>query len=290
MERTKINNWKKLSLKKKTKCAKKLVKVLPKGFKFVHVKEFSLGGISHTTAQYEYKKSLFSLIPGGNVTLGYDKNNSAKLTKDQLEEWEWTIEQLGLPPLLEFLPEILTPLRTVDIPPFLIEVDSIPSEAISPGVSDNKKAAFSGKNKASTMEPGSYNYVVENLEKGFRLPSSDEWEYACSGGARTLFRWGDYCPVDCYPVDWTDFDLYKRPNAFGLMIAINPYLWEFVSDPGLMRGGDGGSAICGGTGFVSGWLRLASSYLFTHNKISADEGIFYAHLRRVVSVDFSGIL
>ena len=36
--------------------------------------------------------------------------------------------------------------------------------------------------------------VSELSAEGFRLPTSDEWEYACAAGSRTLFRWGAHCP------------------------------------------------------------------------------------------------
>ena len=29
---------------------------------------------------------------------------------------------------------------------------------------------------------------------GFRFPTSNEWEYACAAGSRSLFRWGNDTP------------------------------------------------------------------------------------------------
>jgi hypothetical protein len=120
----------------------------------------------------------------------------------------------------------------------------------------------------------------------FRFPTSDEWEVLCGAGARTLFRWGDHVPCDRYPTDispeeaawrrkWvvsrgrlerprdgfnSDWDFHRQPNAFGLHIAHDPYKYELVSEPDRTRGGDGGSMICGGTGFFMGWLTLATAY------------------------------
>jgi hypothetical protein len=125
---------------------------------------------------------------------------------------------------------------------------------------------------------------------GFRFPTSDEWEYACGCGAPTLFRWGDHVPCDRYPTDispeeaawrrrWVlsageldyppegfapDWDLHRRPNAFGLSIAFDPYKCELVAEIGTTRGGDGGCTICGGAGFFIGWLTLATAYFEEH--------------------------
>jgi hypothetical protein len=65
------------------------------------------------------------------------------------------------------------------------------------------------------------------------------------------------CPAEGFIPDW---DLHRRPNRFGIYIASNPYHPELVAEPELMRGGDSGTAICGGVGFFEGWLPLATAY------------------------------
>ena len=141
--------------------------------------------------------------------------------------------------------------------------------------------------RAERAEERTHAELADWLAKsGFRFPTSDEWEYTCGAGATTLFRWGDHAPCDRYPIDispaeadwrrrWalsggklkypregfaSDWDLHRRPNAFGLFIASDPYKCELVAELGTTRGGDGGSMICGGAGFFVGWLTLATAY------------------------------
>lgn len=148
---------------------------------------------------------------------------------------------------------------------------------------------------------------------GFRFPSADEWEYACGAGAQTLFRWGDHAPCDRYPTDispmeaawrreWalsggklarpaegfaSDWDYHRQPNAFGILIASDPYKCELVNEIGSTRGGDGGVAICGGVGYFLGWLTLATAYFEEHTcKHDSTESIAHGYTigRRVLSL------
>ncbi|MFC5751504.1 hypothetical protein [Actinomadura rugatobispora] len=114
--------------------------------------------------------------------------------------------------------------------------------------------------------------LADDLErmasKGMRLLTPDEWEHACGAGAATLFRWGDDCPADRYPGATMrgdgsvepDHGPHLEPNAFGLNIGQRSTLREATADPAVLCGGDGGSAVCGGSGFFLGWLPLATSY------------------------------
>lgn len=101
---------------------------------------------------------------------------------------------------------------------------------------------------------------AELAAEGLRLLTFDEWEYAWGAESTTLFRWGDFCPGDCYPTDdLSDWKLYWRPNLFGLHIAQEPYDREIISEKKYFRGGDVGGTICGGCGFFLGWLTLATA-------------------------------
>jgi hypothetical protein len=136
---------------------------------------------------------------------------------------------------------------------------SAPEEAI--------RLLFDESGRTTAMKARSLTHAdlcKEWATTGFRLPTSDEWEYVCGAGSPTLFRWGDHVPCDCYPIDSNSWDLHLRTNAFGLLIASNPYHGELAMEPGIWRGGDGGTMICGGAGFFLGWLTLATAYFESH--------------------------
>jgi hypothetical protein len=101
--------------------------------------------------------------------------------------------------------------------------------------------------------------IEEAASLGVRPASPDEWEYACGAGARTLFRWGEDTPDNDYP-SARAAGPHQEPNLWGLMIGRDPYRHEWTTEPGIVCGGDGGGAVCGGSGFFLGWLTLATAY------------------------------
>lgn len=135
--------------------------------------------------------------------------------------------------------------------------------------------------------PPTYRDTVARVAaEGFRLPTSNEWEYACAAGARTLWRWGDRCPpIDIPAPDDTApaWDVHLQPNTFGLLIACWPCDWEVCATPGRMRGGDGGTALSGGAGHFIEWLTLASAFAAPWDE-DEDAQVDYAHLRRAYSI------
>jgi hypothetical protein len=103
-------------------------------------------------------------------------------------------------------------------------------------------------------------------QDGFRLPTPDEWEYACAAGTRTLWRWGNDYPVRDHPQNYqrksVDFwNKHMLPNAFGLTMPYDPYEWEDTTIVGEYRGGDGGGRYCGGGDSVFElWITLSSFF------------------------------
>ena len=123
------------------------------------------------------------------------------------------------------------------------------------------------------------------MRTGYGCPTPDEWEYACSAGARTLWRWGDRYPSRDVPApdDATlAWDLQRRPNAFGLRIAHYPTEWELTGTVGRLRGGDGGT--CLQTEYLIQWLTLASAFEMRWEE-DPDAEVSGAHLRRACSID-----
>jgi hypothetical protein len=276
-----LERWDLLKEDERSSLARQVAGQLPAAFVFVGIRCYKLGEQQHHVALFDYQGSRFALIPGGAVPLGYDPEQAFRPTPQQLASWQNTAAEYEIGCTLhEYIREASTSVRTITLKPFLLEVESreVGVEPIEGGL-----ASYPVVYRVTWQ---SQRQVAECLAReGFRLPSSDEWEHACRAGSRTLFRWGDFCPADCYPEGSGEriaFDLHQRPNAFGLHIAENPYGWEFVTEPDMMRGGDGGCTICGGGGFFVGWLTLASSYVDSaagrHYQGRAVPG---AHMRRL---------
>ena len=76
-----------------------------------------------------------------------------------------------------------------------------------------------------------YDELLAMLEnRGFSLPTADEWAYLCGGGCRTLFPWGDGLDYSMRLRWFEDMDEdenrpydMEEPNFFGLSIAYDLY-------------------------------------------------------------------
>jgi hypothetical protein len=274
-----LKRWDSLEPDERQNIVQEVSRHLPPSFRFRRMATCELGEQKHTVAFYDWKGASFALIPGGRFTLGYDRKKPFQPTEAQRKEWQHTEEEYGVS-LEKYLDNYMTPLRKVTILPFLLEVCAEP-------VGRTPISVFPVAFEEKWL---SYRKVQEAVaQEGFRLPTSDEWEYACAAGSRTLFRWGDDCPVNHYPAGERKkhrFNLQRRPNAFGLQIASDPYDWEVCAWPDFLRGGDGGGIICCGAGFLAGWLTLASAYLDRDSiqHYGKDEEIPSLYLRRAYSL------
>lgn len=194
------------------------------------------GGAPLHQAVIEHNCGLFALVPGGTTLVGYDVERwqpSARLLAAYREQ---TLARgFGFPAdPRDLLNEYLAPRRTVTLPALLVAVDS----------------------EHLTVPADQTPQVLS--ERALRMPSPDEWEHACAAGATTLWRWAEQCPLDRSPYGHREGP-HKQLNAFGLHIAHEVYDAELTSDPSVIKGGDGGEAVCGGYGSFVEWLPLATA-------------------------------
>lgn len=276
----------------------------------------------------------FVLVPGTTATIGFDVEKF-KPTKEQQESFDDIREELLEPwTLTQFLTRFMTKPRNVTIRPMLVErnprtaskgpIDQNDPELlalIKEGKSIDPEDDSDGRMRHRDETEGKFGLILfkdgthqawrvrnqvthaevvaEIAEQGFRLPTSDEWEYLCAGGATTMFRWGDEHPMYKYPnatLEWAqrrsktalaieDFTLNWEPNCFGLFIATDSYETELVAEPGIVRGGDGGGNVCGGTGYFLGWLPIATAFcddvMGAHYK---EDDVHWLSVRRVVDL------
>ena len=327
-----LQEWKSFSEAQAIYYAKKLANYLPQDIKFMGISSHSYCHQKNLIAHFEYAGSLFSLIPGAEVQIGYDAERFCP-TKEQLSSFKDTAEEYGIEEdITTYVQSITTPLRNVTILPLLVEIQpqEIGLEPIShtePEIQnllkqhpDSRIIEVNNKCRVERVKDGAVSawqivnkthsdITAEIASQGLRLLTSDEWEYICGAGEKTLFRWGDACPCDRYPTDNTpkerrrrtewalsggkipfeldepDWDFHLVPNLFGLKIAQNPYVWEIVAEENVVRGGDGGCNICGGVGFFMGWLPLATAYWDQSITEWLDEGdLSDSFVRRVIPI------
>lgn len=127
-------------------------------------------------------------------------------------------------------------------------------------------------------------------QQGFSLPTEDQWEYLCGGGCRTLFPFGNrFDEHNRYAYMSEDGqNVLEKPNRFGLHIAYDQYKYETVDSDCLVKGGDGGAALCGGAPFIyimlplSAYWRATPAYVFQEEKNLSGGFHFY---RRILTIE-----
>ncbi len=239
-------------------------------FRFVKTVKTGANGAERETWLLEYEGSRFIFVPGRkNVTLGWDTDKCPlgdgvleglqeefssghgyyyeeelrSELAEELESWNEDIEEKGyaswegfLAKWNEHLSQCLSPLRAADIGDMIVEVDSRYLDEDAPSLEQ----------------------AVLSLKQGpFTLPTEDEWEYLCNGGARTLFRWGDTLSgvmTEIFNVGTVGKSegntILEQPNMLGLFIAYDSYKNEIIDNISCTKGGDGGCSLCGGDGAI----------------------------------------
>ncbi|OKI61494.1 hypothetical protein [Micromonospora sp. CB01531] len=243
-------------------------------------------GRSHRMALFDRDGMRFALVPGGQPTLGYDAARFQPVP-DQVASYADSAGECGLPPLAEYVDAMTSPVRSAEMPAMLIAVEAfdpceIPLAPDDPRVRELVASVGSRLGGVSTFHSAgglkvefdqtgqvvrarairevSYDEGMAGLESiGLRTTTVDDWEWACGAGATTLFRWGDDCPNDGYPFDYKTGP-HRQKNLWGLAIGQDPYKYETTTARTIVCGGDGGSTTCGGSGFLLGWLTLATAY------------------------------
>ncbi len=117
-----LDAWDRMSSKEREDQAWGLSRNLPQGFRFRAIKLHRLGDHSHHVAEYEYDGAAFALIPGGEVTLGYDEGRPWEPTPEEQESWHGTAEEYEIAGTIqENIAQATLRPRTVHLPPFLME-------------------------------------------------------------------------------------------------------------------------------------------------------------------------
>ncbi|OKI58010.1 hypothetical protein [Micromonospora sp. CB01531] len=267
------------------------------GVGLTEVRWHEFAGRRAPVAIFDVDGAPFALVPGGETTVGFDADRFAPDAR-QRRSFSVRADQLNVADDIHaYVAAMTSRSRPVVLPSLLVSVAAIDAAAVPAPVDDplvvqlvaDARAAHGGPSgpgarqvtsagraaavvgddwtveRAWFIRTPSHTEIVERLAaRGQRLLTADEWEHACGAGAKTLWRWGDREPDGPPHVPATG--LHREGNLFGLRIGQNPYDDEWTAEPGVVRGGDGGSMAHSGIGGFPAWLTLATAYRDAHHE------------------------
>ncbi|WP_172254462.1 hypothetical protein [Saccharibacillus deserti] len=181
---------------------------------------FEAAGQTTETGVFLYKGSEFAFVPGDRPTLGWadwagtdETEGGSSVSSPIPAEFKGEEDRLR---------HILSPVRSPEIGPMLAERHAryVGWTVVQPELLDRKRHArmlkqlevFRAGEGPNRYYERSYRFERKNgevevclsqesedfeewsdsaLEKGFDLPTEDEWEYLYAGGRRTIFPWGE---------------------------------------------------------------------------------------------------
>jgi hypothetical protein len=114
--------WSALSDAERVERARRLSRELPTGFTFRGVRPFEMGGRHNAVAEFEALGASFVLIPGSEVTLGYDADREWEPTAEEAESWGDTAAEYGIDlPIRGWVASATLRPRRVCVGPLLME-------------------------------------------------------------------------------------------------------------------------------------------------------------------------
>lgn len=117
-----LQEWQKLSDEQRYRYSEELAAHLPLSVIFKGLRLYCYGGSKLSVALFEHEGALFSLIPGGEVQLGYEADNF-RPTDEQIESFQRSAEEYGLDrDIYSYLQSVTTPPRKVIFPPLIVEI------------------------------------------------------------------------------------------------------------------------------------------------------------------------
>ena len=196
-------------------------------------------------------------IPGGTITVGSPINEIGRDQNDQPQR-QITVKpfwmakyEISWP---QFLPFVFFPrdevVREVDKSEGIVDKDGI-SHPTKPYGSVYRERGEKGYPAIGMGQPAAKEYCQWLSKKtglNFRLPTEQEWEYACRAGAATAYFWGDDA-AQAKEYGWSTENANDtthpfgrlKPNAFGLYdIVGNVAEWcqkTGANAPAVARGG-----------------------------------------------------
>lgn len=209
------------------------------GMSLVGFRRFERWGVYTYSAVFEMDGREFVFVPGDKVTIGWSGDCGTLEGRTRFLAEREVAGRSSAVRLGDVLPLMVHGTREKVIPPMLVETEPRVFEGSPEGAIDSLKT------------------------EGLSIPTSDEWEYLCSGGTTSLFPWGDSAEfrMERFPDHSKGPDHLDGRNFFGISIAQDPFSAELVNDGRpVFRGGDFGGNILAGWGPVFGYLPCSPHY------------------------------